>query len=110
MKFYSFEETLRIDVNLDQANLEHCFKKNSGKDVSLRTVEYSTKMNQGFDDGANDEEFSEWKEISKKMTNPERIDEEEIKTYKVINNTMVEDITNTLKEIEEFFISSGIKK
>ena len=44
------------------------------------------------------------------MTNPERIGEEEIKTYKVINNTMVEDITNILKEIEEFFISSGIKK
>ena len=44
------------------------------------------------------------------MTNPERIGEEEIKTYKIINNTMVEDIANILKEIEEFFISSGIKK
>jgi len=33
------------------------------------------------------------------------IDEEkETETYKVINNTMMEDITNTLKKIEEFFI------
>jgi len=42
------------------------------------------------------------------MTNPERIDEEEIETYKVINNAMVEDIANILTEMEEFFISSGI--
>ena len=44
------------------------------------------------------------------MTNPERIDEEEIETYKVIIYTMVEDITNILKEIEEFFISLGLKE
>ena len=32
------------------------------------------------------------KRDQQKMTNSERIDEEEIETYKVINNTMVEDI------------------
>ena len=42
------------------------------------------------------------------MTNPERIDEEEIEIYKVISNTMVEDIANIFKEMEEFFISLGI--
>jgi len=40
---------------LDQASLYHWFKKNSGKDASLWTVEYSMKMVRGFDDDANDE-------------------------------------------------------
>ena len=66
MKFCSVEEKLRIDVNLDQASLDHCFKKNSGKDASLWTVEYSMKMIQEFDDDANEEKFNECKEISKK--------------------------------------------
>ena len=36
------------------------------------------------------------KRDQQKMTNSERIDEEEIETYKVINNTMVENIANIL--------------
>jgi len=104
------EEVLRIDVDFDQVCLEHCFKKNAGKDAVLRTVDSSIKIITGYDDDADDEEFNECKEIGKKMTNPDRIDEEEIETYKVINKNMVEDIANILKEMEEFFISLGIKK
>ena len=66
LKFCSVEEALRIDIDFDQISLDYCFKKNSGKNASFRTIEYSMKIIQGFDDDANDEEFNDVKRSAKK--------------------------------------------
>jgi len=50
------------------------------------------------------------KKLPKKLTSSDRVDDEEMETYKVINKDLAEDIANILKEMEEFFNSAGIDK
>ncbi len=100
---------MRIDVEYDQINLEQNLQRNSGSEAELRTVDSSIKIIQGFDDDADVEEFNECKETCKKMANPDRIDEEEMETFRIIDlGATQNEIVTILKELDRFFQSLDI--
>ncbi len=100
---------LRIDVEYDQINLEQNFQRNSGSEAELRTVDSSIKIIQGFDDDPDVEEFNECKETCKLMANPDRIDEEEMETFRIIDlGSTQSEIVTILKELDRFFQSLDI--
>ena len=68
------------------------------------------KILQGYDDEADEDEVLEFKEIAQRLTSAERVDEEELETFKVIDSNILQNICDTLKEIENILSSVGITK
>jgi len=104
------EEAVRIDVEFDQTSFDLCFQKIGGKDAKLRSVDTSNKIVAGFDDDADDEEVTDFRDIAKEMNNPDRTDEEELESFKVIHKDLAEDLGAILKDMETFLSSYGVQK
>ena len=103
------EEALRIDIEFDKLSFDQCFQRHGGVDAQLRTSETTMKIIQGYDEDVDPDEIVDFKETIKKLTNPERVDEEELESFKVIPKDFAEDLGNILKEMETFLNSNGIK-
>ena len=103
------EEALRIDIEFDKLSFDQCFQRHGGVDAQLRTSETTMKIIQGYDEDVDPDEIVDFKETIKKLTNPERVDEEELESFKVIQKDLAEDLGNILKEMETFLNSNGIK-
>jgi len=106
----NIEEVVRIDIEFDQTSFDMCFRKSGGKVATLRSVDASSKIVSGFDDDADDEEVSEFKETEAKLRDPERVDEEELESFKVIHENLAEELGNILKDMGGFLASYGLEK
>ncbi len=106
----SVEEAVRIDVDFDQTSFDMCFQKSGGKSAQMRSVDSALKIVSGFDDDADDDEVTDFKETATKLRDPERVDEEELESFKVIHENLAEELGNILKDMEGFLASYGLEK
>jgi len=104
------EEVVRIDVDFDQTSFDKCFRKSGGKPAALRSVDVSNKIVTRFEDYANDEALSEFKHIEAKLRDHERVDEEELESFKVIHENLAEELGENLKVLESFLASYGLER
>lgn len=94
---------------MDESSISKYFEKHKGKKADLRKISTASKIIDGYDDNAGEEEMIEARDTIKKLSDPGRKDEEELDVYKLINPDILAHLSDYIIEIEEFLAKQGVK-